>query len=294
VDLLILRSWDGSVDVPLQGKRSPDGPDYFRVGLNGGPTLLFTTFSNLPADDPSGKTQNYPSQVPGEHLRPQTGSVEHNTLGYNYPWPGPPKLVPMDAVYHLRFVVPHHGADAAVQFSAQGLSRFIDENWGIRSVTIQPITTAEVPAQDSTAIARAFADALDVKGENQADACPLLVLGGDSTVNWIEQNVHPQTIDSKAVEKLMTDLAGDDSKANEREAAAPALEAMGPQVEVFVRDARQNAAGELRTRCDYVLTYVGVKQIDDEDIRRVMLATRMLEIIGTPKAMELRHRLVAE
>jgi len=191
--------------------------------------------------------------------------------------------------------VPHHGADVAVQLSAQGLApNLIDENWGVRKVSIQPVTAAEVPAQSSDAIAKAFADALDVKGDKQADAPVLLVLGGDATVSWIEQNVHPQPIDSKQVDKLLTDLAGDDTRIRERDTAAPALMAMGPQVEPFVRDVRRTAAGELRTRCDMVLTYIGVQQIDDEETRRVMLATRVLEMIGTPKAMDLRRRLAAQ
>jgi hypothetical protein len=298
MDLLILRSWDGSVAVPATGRRSPDGPDYLRIDLAGGPTLMFNTFSNLPADDPGfnddGKTQNFPSPVPGEHLRPQTGSAEHNTLGYNFPWAGPPELVPMDAVYHLRFVVPHHDGDAAVNFTAMGLSSVLDENWGVRNVEIRPLKSADVPVPDSATVAKAFADALDVKGNNQADACVILVLGGDATTDWISANVHPQPIDQKQAAKLLLDLAGDDTKIAERDAAEPALRELGSQAEVFVRDLRQTAPREIRTRCDGVLTAIGVTQIDDEDLRRVMLATRMLEIIGSPKALVLRHTLVSQ
>ncbi len=298
MDLLILRSWDGSVDVPDHGPRNPDGPDYIRIGLPGGPNLLYTTFSNLPADDPGykddGKTQNFPSPVPGEHLRPQTGSGEQNTLGYNFPWAGVTQPQPMDAVYHLRFVVPHHAADVTLQTTAMGLSNMLDENWGVRNVVIHPVNASDITAPDVDAIAKAFADGLDIKGKRQADSCVVLVLGGDATVDWITKNVHPQPIDSTQVEKLLTDLAGDDSKIAERDAAWYALPALGSQAEVFVRDVRRTAPGELRCRCDAVLTAIGVHQIDDEDLRRVMLATRVLEIIGTPKAMELRHALVAQ
>src|SRR4051794_28054577 len=44
-DLLILRTWDGSVPITAQDEKpGPGGPDFLRVGLHKGPTLMYTTF----------------------------------------------------------------------------------------------------------------------------------------------------------------------------------------------------------------------------------------------------------
>ncbi|MGN6726863.1 MAG: hypothetical protein ACTHLZ_13155 [Tepidisphaeraceae bacterium] len=62
-EVLILRSWDGSVPQPLPPGAHPVGPDYFQVSLADGPILLNTTFSNRP-DYPGfyleSQYQNYP------------------------------------------------------------------------------------------------------------------------------------------------------------------------------------------------------------------------------------------
>ena len=295
-DLLVLRSWDGSVPIPPDGPRSPDGPDYLRVGLLGGPTLMYATFSNLPVDDPGffahSKTQNFPSQVPGDRFRPMTGAALRNGLGYNFPWPGPPQLVPMDAVYHLRFVVPHSDTHVAVQLTAMGLSDLPDESWGVRHLTVRPLAAGDVPSPDADAIAKAFAASLDAAGTGQADAFTTLTAGGETTTQWIERNVKPQPVDGPTARQLLADLTGGDDRIAARDAAGRDLFTLGPQAEVGVRDLRRDAAGEVRARCDAVLQRIGIDPIANEDLRRVMLATRVLEVIGSPPALALRHRLV--
>src|SRR5687768_1673183 len=66
-DLLILRAWDGSVPINEKGNGRPSslGPDFFRLAVTGGPTLLYTTFSNSPDERfrRESLSQNYPSPV---------------------------------------------------------------------------------------------------------------------------------------------------------------------------------------------------------------------------------------
>ena len=69
---------------------------------------------------------------------------------------------------------------------------------------------------------------------------------------------------------------------------------LGPQAEIFLRDERNVANAEGRCRIDKLLQSILVTPINDDDVRRVMLATRMLEIIGTPAAMELRRKLASQ
>ena len=126
-DLLILRSWDGSVDVGSDNRPGRLGPDLIRVNLLGGPTLLYTTFSNRPdvaSFQEASKFQNYPSAVAGDHLAPQTGSAAKNSLGYDYPWPGAQQVFPMDATYHIHLTYPARRGKRDASTVRVGAARF--------------------------------------------------------------------------------------------------------------------------------------------------------------------------
>jgi hypothetical protein len=293
-DLLILRSWDGSVEVGSDNRPGRIGPDIFRASLQDGPTLLYTTFSNRP-DDPgfqeASKYQNFPSSVAGDHLAPQTGAAAKNSLGYNYPWPGTPQPFPMDATYHIHLIVPHNAAGAMLQLTGAGLQDIIDESWGVTNLIVQPLASDKVKTPDVNAIASAFAECINPESDKQSEAFATLVTGMDATVDWISVNVSPQPIDSNRVADLIKLLGADDSNIDARESAATELRALGPALEPFLRDARKTAVGEQRARIDWLLACLGVRTIDDENLRKLNLATRVLEIIGTPKAMALRKTL---
>jgi hypothetical protein len=292
-DLLVIRSWDGSVE--MRGTHpSALGPDFFKLTLREGATLLFTTFSNRPDDpgfDPQGKFQNFPSPVAGDHLAPQTGAAGKNSLGYNYPWPNAPQAFPMDASYRIHLVVPHNSPQAVLQFTGLGLQNVIDESWGVTNLEVQPLTIEKVKSPDANEIAAAFGDAISTESDKQQEAFVTLGLGMDATVDWIRANVTPQPLDADRVAELIKLLAADDSNIPGREDAATELRGMGPALEPFLRDARNHSRGEQRVRIDWLLESIGVTSIDDENLRKLSLATRVLEIIGTPKAMELRRSL---
>lgn len=117
-DLLILKSWDGN---------SPQyGPDRWSLSVDGGPTLLDTTFSNNPKVATEGSTQDFPR--PGS--RPQEGASARRTLGYTFFG---------DSVYHLSFTFPHSGSTLGLAFASdlfegKGLD---DESWGLDNVTVR-------------------------------------------------------------------------------------------------------------------------------------------------------------
>ncbi len=299
VDLLILRSWDGSVPVEPSGKHPVTGPDYLMVDLEKGPNLLYTTFSNTP-DNPPGflqtsQSQNFPSYVPGEKFKFQTGSAERNTLGYAFDAINPPPPVPMDAVYKLHWLVPHTGPEANLRIAALGLQDMNDESWGLRSVSIKPLHDAQVPLPADADIAAAFDTSLKTDtDQGQFEAFNTLVCGRGQTVQWISKNVAAAPINAETMNKLIADLGGDEQHIAERKAGMRALREMGPQVEPALRDARRDAPGEKRTRIDATLQALGVTPITDDGIKRVMLATRVLEVIGTPEAMALRKQLVQQ
>ncbi len=292
--LLILRTWDGSPDWPITHKDQPGGPDCFRLALADGPTLLYTTFSNTPEDpnfQPESIFQAFPSQVPGEHLPLQSGASAKNSLGYNAPWPGKPALFPMDATYDVHFRIPHTGKSVAIDMSGINLQNVIDESWGIVDVQLLALRDSARPRPNADAIAKAFTASLDPVTEDLPSAFQLLIDGGQDTVDWIAANVPPTPLDEKAIREAVADLSAGDDRITEREAADATLIQMGPQVEPLLRDLRQAAASELRLRIDWVLITLEATQIPDDKLRKLMLATRALEIINTHKALELRKKL---
>lgn len=295
LDLLLLRSWDGSV-LYVNGRRVSDGPDQIRCSIPGGPILLSTTFSNLPADNPGfidrGKTQNFPSPVPGDRLAPQTGATAKNTMGYHYPMPGPAQLVPMDATYHLTLLIPHHESTLSLRWEGVGLSGLLDESWGIGDVQLTPLTAAQVPPPDDATIAAAFTNAIDQTSTTQPESINHLIAGMDRTVDWIQANVDRFGLDANAVARAIQDLAGDDNQMAEREGADRTLVDLGPAVEPYLRDARLTTRGEQRFRVERALWRLNNIPIEEERFRRLALATRVLEMINTAAANDLRHRLV--
>src|SRR5262249_22320553 len=59
-DLYLLHSWDGNATYPVPGQGNvPAGPDVFDLRVEGGPTLLHTTFANV-TSRPSDTDQAYP------------------------------------------------------------------------------------------------------------------------------------------------------------------------------------------------------------------------------------------
>jgi hypothetical protein len=117
-DLYILKSWDGN---------NPNyGPDYWSLGVDGGPTLLDTTFSN------NHKTGEYDLSLqnyPVENSAPQAGAAAVNTLGYKFFG---------DSIYRLSFTFAHTGNILALNFSSslfegKGIA---DESWGLDNMRV--------------------------------------------------------------------------------------------------------------------------------------------------------------
>jgi hypothetical protein len=117
LDLLILKSWDGS---------SPQyGPDRWSLKVRGGPTLLDTTFSNNPKLDTDRSFQDFPR--PNSH--PQSGAVAVRTLGYRFFG---------DSTYHLEYAFPHTAATLTLEFAGdlfEGKGTG-DESWGLDDVRV--------------------------------------------------------------------------------------------------------------------------------------------------------------
>lgn len=118
LDLFVINSWDGV---------GPNGPDVWTLGVEGGPMLLNTTFSNV---EELGRKQSYPDSYPGAEYPAGTGAAEIDTLGYTYYG---------NSVYHLEYSFAHSDDSIVFNFSASGLQGINDESWGIDNVTVDVV-----------------------------------------------------------------------------------------------------------------------------------------------------------
>jgi hypothetical protein len=122
-DLYVMRSWDG--DSPAYG------PDRWTLQVNGGPTLLDTTFSNNPKTAADGSWQSYPKK----RTAPQTGAAKRNTLGCDFFG---------DSTYHFTHTFDHTGKSLKLDFAGslfEGKGTG-DEAWGIDNVRVTASATA--------------------------------------------------------------------------------------------------------------------------------------------------------
>jgi len=121
-DLYILKSWDGN--------NTNYGPDRWSSSVQGGPTLLDTTFSNNPK---TGEYNLSLQHYPARNSPHQSGAAAVNTLGYKFYG---------DSIYHLSFTFPHTADKLILNFSSslfegKGIE---DESWGLDNVRV---TTAD-------------------------------------------------------------------------------------------------------------------------------------------------------
>src|SRR5262245_55872191 len=124
-DLYILKSWDGN--------NQTYGPDRWSLRVQGGPTLLDTTFSNNPKTGADLSQQNYPVA----NSPYQSGAASVNTLGYTFYG---------DSIYHLSFNFPHQGDTLILNFSSslfEGKGT-PDESWGLDNVRVSSNSDAAI------------------------------------------------------------------------------------------------------------------------------------------------------
>lgn len=127
LELFIINTWDGNTGS------SSGTADSWTVVVNGGPSLLLTTFSNNAENAPE-HFQAFPDDFPGGSHPPRTGAAEGNTLGYALSGHG-------DALYSLEFLFSHSAPTLTVTFSATlttglGVSPLVDESWGVDNVHV--------------------------------------------------------------------------------------------------------------------------------------------------------------
>jgi hypothetical protein len=135
-DLFILRSWDGNMaqrPSALAGMMtylqddSIIGPDVWEFVVDG-QILTHTTFSNW---NSALFRQSYPGPHPEGDYPSFSGSAEFASLGYDF------RGVPgMDAVYSMKYRIPHTADTLTLTFRDLGLQSIEDEAWGLDNIKI--------------------------------------------------------------------------------------------------------------------------------------------------------------
>lgn len=146
MDVLVIRSWDGS--APMQG------PDIFYAFTDDGRLLHGTTFGWF-------GPQAYPGFFSVHTAAPRTGATRLNSLGFvHHSGAG-------DAIYHFEMAFPHRGTTGGLRLLSTTQSGIEDEGWGILNIRVTAENTA-VPA------ARELARLVDQLGAEPAEASAAL------------------------------------------------------------------------------------------------------------------------
>jgi hypothetical protein len=282
--LYIIGAWDANATVSARGDRT--GPDVWRMGVEGNPVpLVDATFSNM-------DVQSYPSVLPGEIFPAKTGAAERNTLGFE--WATNEQTVRQaDSVYKLSFVIPHDAAQ--IQFNFQGAPGLqqpaaADESWGLDDVKVEALDDADVPKLDDAALRRPWET---IGGHDliaETDAFWQLVTAGDDAARFLRDKVKRTGVNHKQFDKFLLDLDGADFQS--REKAMQGLKDMGPSIENLLREAIAKAdSAEVKLRLETALNAMDNAPPADPEMRRYVIAMKLLRAIGTPMASKVAAAL---
>lgn len=282
-DLAILLSWDGS------GVESPPGsvvgPDFWRLGVVGGPTLLWHTFSNVP-DDPGYadecKVQSFPSPVAGDRASAMTGALLQNKLGYIF---GRTMRTPMDSVYRISITFPHAADAIAFTFAGGGLQPIMDgvndESWGLDNLLVETFAQGEIARAGAESAKKLLARAAapgDAVAANEAFGALLTCDAEGRTA--LREHIGIDDAERRKLAAMVEQL--DDADPARRARAAEELRKMGPAIEWWLwpivdghdsPEVRGQAAGVLRA-------LVVAPPLKDEPSRAAAVAARALHLMG--------------
>ncbi|QDU57800.1 hypothetical protein [Aeoliella mucimassa] len=179
-DLIVIGSWDGS--------NTTYGPDFWNMGVVGGPQLIHTTFNNC---DPIGThQQSYPDNFPLGPYESRTGSSESFSLGFERSIMGS-RLG--STVYPVRVVVPHTSDEFAMYWSGQ----FSDRNdeapgensnnsWAITNLDIRVDNRPTLTEEQLSKLWTQLGSQDPVQGN---EALWDLVATGDQATAWIGESL---------------------------------------------------------------------------------------------------------
>ncbi len=280
--LCILDSWDGNAPG--------DGPDQLAIRLGDGRTLLQSTFTIYGPNDKritAPPKQSFPDNY-GTGSYPGLTGAEAADVKWlpksKETWGG-------NAVYTVEFTFPHTARDLRIDFRSALIDSqptIDNESWGLGNVEVAVLPEAPVKLtleQVRELIAGLRAD--EPVAANKA--LGVLISAGDGVVDTIQKGLEsPTPVAAEHVAALIKQL--DDDKYAAREAAQKELEAGGRDTLALCAQALQaGPPPEAETRLQLIVRKLQSHGINKLDQR----LGRVLEIIGSNKALALRARLYA-
>jgi len=277
-ELFIIGNWGGT--------SKDNAPDLWQLSLDDGPLVVNASFSLWPKQ--KEYPQSFPANYPLARVTANTGAAEINSLGYVYG----KKNRRNDAVYKLRYVVPHRADTVVFNFSALGhrLQRFPEGTllgtWGLDNVIVETLERRTVTALDEAKLRQAW-EALGSEDAIKARQAIWALIGADDqTVAYMGK----QLVDASAgpdLGKLIEQL--DSDKFRSREAATKKLAEMVPftkqEAARLATTLARTKSAEVRARLGQILkaNTSAPPRIHPEERRRRRVEY-ILELIGTDSA----------
>ena len=276
VQALAIDSWDG--------ENRSEGPDQFRMALDDGRLLMQATFS---ADRPG--TQSYPDHCAQATYPGGTGAsamdldwVPHSARDWTTHTSG---------LYGLKYTFPHTAGALRIDFqgslheSDPKNDNIENESWGLAGVRVEVLSEPPITldAKECNTLLKALESSdptvwLPAFQKLQEVGVPVLD---------VLEKAAPAT-DPKPIDELMAKL--DDDSYKVREQATGDLIALGPDILPACRAKLAAAPStEVETRLGEVIRKLeGSTRAPQQGQLRLR---RLLEIIGTPRALRLKQAL---
>ena len=130
-DFFCILTWDGN------NAAANVGPSLFNVTVEGGPTLINSSFANITAvvnGFPASSFQSFPDAYPAGSHPYQSGAALVGVLGYTF------SGLPCDSVYHLKYTFPHTSSAVKIDFTGNvagtATAAGPDDFWGLKNVQV--------------------------------------------------------------------------------------------------------------------------------------------------------------
>ncbi len=271
--LLVINTMDGS--------HKEYGPDVWDVSLEGGPSLLHTTFNNCGA--PDNNEQAFPDEFPQPPGRPWpafTGADEKQTFGYANSWAGPDRTLDTSSVYNLSFTLPHAAEAATFRFTSYSTEDKRNESWGIERIRVETVADATPPGEP--AMEQSWRDLAGADPMRAFRAKWALVAAGEPAKTFLERKLKADAVDAIEVAALVAKLS--DDRFETREAATMALIGLGlPAVPVLNKALDEEESPEAIGRIKQAVASIRQQADRDPDaLRRTRAAHALRLIAGEP------------
>ncbi|MFP4106404.1 MAG: HEAT repeat domain-containing protein [Phycisphaerae bacterium] len=278
LDLLIIRSWDGS-GLEQEDKR----PDLFIMRLADGPCLLHTSFSNNEFIPDVG-LQAFPWNYPGPAVKGRTGAFASNTLGFTFNH-GQAGLKKSDTTYRFDIILPHTSESLKLIFEGRNLTSTADEAWGLDNVRIDVLDSTPQQSLTQQQMEKLWDEMTGLLPEKSLEAMWQFVAAGETGQRFLEKKLNGLLPEDKTFDRLIATL--DDQEYRTRKKATEAIGKLGLLAMPVLRQKQYLVdSAETRVRLSEAIDTLGQTASEEPKLARKLWAARALSILKTSRRGE--------